>query len=384
MVILAIETSCDETAAAVLKDGAILSNIVFSQEKIHAKFGGIVPEVAARKHIEVIIPIIEKALKTAHIKKQEIDAIAVTTGPGLITSLMVGVDTAKSLAFVLKKPLIAVNHLEGHIYANFVSKISGFEFQVSKQIQNPKPKIQNYQTVYKLQVASDKFFPLLSLIVSGGHTELVYMPRHLKYKLIGETRDDAAGECFDKVAKLLNIGYPGGPVVSRLAESGNAKAYNFPRPMIDSGDFDFSFAGLKTDVLRLVKKHWNDSRKAVDKDSNALAAVTPLFSPSDLCNICASFQAAVCDVLISKTIAAAKKYKPKTIALAGGVAANKFLRKKMAQEIKKQIPNTKYLKPSSKYCSDNAAMIAVVAYFKARAKKFTTWQKIKIDANEKI
>ncbi|MEW6408170.1 MAG: tRNA (adenosine(37)-N6)-threonylcarbamoyltransferase complex dimerization subunit type 1 TsaB, partial [Patescibacteria group bacterium] len=362
MVILAIETSCDETSAAVLKDRAILSNIVFSQSRIHAKFGGIVPEVAARKHIEIIIPVISQALLRAKIKKQEIDAIAVTCGPGLITSLMIGIDTAKSLAFVLKKPLIAVNHLEGHIYANFI----GNKSNTCKGVGNDKLSEAKFVINNEIRFAHfvTPIFPLLSLIASGGHTELVYMPRHLKYKLIGETRDDAVGECFDKVAKLLNIGYPGGPVISRLAEKGNLLAYNFPRPMINSGDFDFSFSGLKTDVLRLVKNRMQQNGDSYHKVTVTFGNSHQLFSSRDLCNICASFQAAVCDVLISKTIAAAKKYKPKTIALAGGVAANKFLRKKMAQEIKKQIPNTKYLIPSPKYCCDNAAMIAVAAYFK--------------------
>lgn len=383
MIILAIETSCDETAAAVLKDGEILSNIVFSQEKIHSQFGGIVPEFAARAHVEVIIPIIKRALQKAKIKKEEIDTIAVTYGPGLIISLMIGIDTAKSLAFALKKPLIAVNHLEGHVYANFIGV--NFKFRNS-----------NSEFISNFEFQNSKLFPLLCLIVSGGHTELVYMTRHLKYKLIGETRDDAAGECFDKVAKLLGLGYPGGPIISKFAKNGNPQTFNFSRPMIDSGDFDFSFSGLKTDVLRLVRRwHSEESRGAgrqriPRQKRGSFAPITigakdnTLFSFRELADICASFQAAVCDVLVFKTLAAAKKFRVKTIALAGGVAANKFLREKMAQEIKNKIPNIRYLIPDTKYCGDNAAMIAVCAYFKFKANKKSTWKKIQIDPNAKL
>jgi N6-L-threonylcarbamoyladenine synthase len=360
VIILAIETSCDETAAAVLKDRMILSNIVFSQEKIHAKFGGIVPEVAARAHIETIIPVIETALLKAKIKKENLDAIALTCGPGLITSLMIGVDTAKTLAFVLNKPLVAVNHLEAHIYANWLAPVGKFP-------------ISNFQ------------FPILCLIVSGGHTELVLMKKHLDYKLIGETRDDAAGEAFDKVAKLLNIGYPGGPVISRFAEKGNPRAYNFPRPMIDSPDFDFSFSGLKTDVLRLVIKKVQSSKLKAQNQNSKLKTFSKIsFPPHNICDVAASFQAAVCDVLVFKTLAAAKKYKVKTIALAGGVAANKFLRQKMKREIKTHLPNALYLIPNTSYCTDNAAMIGFVGWLKAKRKMFCSWRKIKVKANWKI
>lgn len=335
MLILGIETSCDETAAAVLQDGKILSSFVFSQDKIHAQFGGIVPEVAARKHIEIIIPAIKEVLDNAKLSLNRIDLIAVTSGPGLITSLMVGVDTAKTLTFVLKKHLVAINHLEGHIYANWLPTE---EFPIL-----------------------DFQFPILCLIVSGGHTELVLMRDHGKYKVVGSTRDDAAGEAFDKVAKLLNIGYPGGPAISKLADFGNSKAYFFPRPMISEPNFDFSFSGLKTDILRLVQKKKNK------------------FSDQEIKNICASFQAAVIDVLISKTIKAAKYHKTKTIFLAGGVAANKLLRKRLAKEIKKELPKIQFHFPDLKFCADNAAMVALAGFYHAQRKDFVGWDKIKVD-----
>ena len=323
-----------------MRSRKILSNFVFSQDKIHAQFGGIVPEVAARKHIETIIPAIDYVFKNAKLSLNQIDLIAVTSGPGLITSLMVGVDTAKTLAFVIKKPLAAINHLEGHIYSNWLS-IDKFP-------------ISNFQ------------FPILCLIVSGGHTELVLMHNHGKYKVIGQTRDDAAGEAFDKVAKLLNIGYPGGPVISKLANLGNSKAYSFPRPMIAEPNFDFSFSGLKTDVLRLIKKKGGK------------------FSGQEIKNICASFQAAVVDVLVLKTIKAAKFYHAKTVLLAGGVAANRLLRKKMADTIKKEIPQIKFHFPDPKFCTDNAAMIALAGFYHAQQKNLIRWDKVKVDPNLRL
>lgn len=345
MLILAIETSCDETAAAVLRDKKILSNVVSSQIKIHAKYGGVVPEAAARAHTEVIMPVIEKALSFARVKKEQIDLLSVTFGPGLITSLMIGVDTAKTLAFVMNKPLLAVNHLEGHIYANFALPVSNLQF------------------------------PLLCLIVSGGHTELVLMPKHLKYKVIGETRDDAAGEAFDKVAKLLNLGYPGGPIISRLADLGNSKAFAFPRPMIQSLDFDFSFSGLKTDVLRLVRRRHLETSRRQKKD---------IFKKQELQDIAASFQAAVVDVLVFKTAEAAKKFKVKTVAISGGVAANRCLRQKIQKMIKKELPSARLLLPPPNLCSDNAAMIGLCAFYKARAGIKTAWDKIRVEENARL
>lgn len=347
MRILGIESSCDETAASVVEavvrnskivQLAALSNVVASQVKIHAKTGGVVPEVAARQHVEAIIPVVQQALREAEPRKEKreqsrmIDAIAVTRGPGLITSLRVGVDTARTLASVWKKPLVAVNHLEGHIYANWLA--------TSKPIQ----------------------FPVLALIVSGGHTELVLMRRHLDYRIIGATRDDAAGEAFDKVAKILRLGYPGGPAVSKCAARGNPQAVAFPRPMIDSQDFDFSFAGLKTAVLYYCRD---------------FKPQTSHLKP----DVCASFEQAVVDVLVAKTIRAAKKYKVKTVLVGGGVAANRRLRDELGRAVRDTLPTTYYLLPAAEYTGDNAAMIAAAGAFRAAAKDFTLWQEIEADPN---
>ena len=339
MIILAIETSCDETSAALLKNGKqILSNLVASQEKLHAQYGGIVPEVAAREHIKIILPIINETLKRAKISLKDIDYLAVTVGPGLISSLMIGVDTAKTFAFILKKTLIAINHLEGHIYSNWLNK-----------------KLNNKH-----------LFPLLCLIVSGGHTQLVLMKNHGEYKIIGETRDDAAGEAFDKVAKILKIGYPGGPIIEKLAKQGNVKTFDLPRPMIKQKNFDFSFSGLKTAVIDVIR-------------SQKLKVLSRKF----IQNMSASFQQAVIDVLVEKTIRAAKKYQVKTIMIGGGVAANKSLRKTFKRRIKKELPQTRYSFPQKEYCSDNAAMIAQAAYF-LKEKRKVSWQKIKTDPNLRL
>lgn len=388
MRILGIETSCDETAAAVVeaKNGrfSVLSNVVASQVKIHAKTGGVVPEVAAREHIRKIIPVLERALNAPPLRGgsrllvagSKIDAIAVTTGPGLATSLMVGVEVARTLAYLWKKPVVAVNHLAGHIYANWLNA-NGCKSQCEW-----------------LQIK----FPVLALIVSGGHTELVLMRGHLKFKIIGSTRDDAAGECFDKVAKMLNLGYPGGPAVAAMAEKFKIsnqlinKLTNqppiFPRPMIDSPDFDFSFSGLKTAVLYYLK--------SINQPINKLTRSA----------ICYEFQQAVVDVLVAKTIRAAKKYKVKTILLGGGVAANKQLREWLSRSIKNELPITNYHLPPMEYTTDNAAMIAAAGYFMARKKQFipleasrqrrlprqwrgpltgfTPWQKLDVNPNWEI
>jgi len=336
MLILAIETSCDETSIAILKDGKkLLSNIVYSQEKMHTEYGGIVPEVAARKHIETIIPTLDKALNKAKVKLKDIDYIAITNGPGLITSLMIGIDTAKSLSFALKIPIIPIHHTESHIYSNFIEE------------DNIK-------------------FPALALVVSGGHTNLILIKDHGKYEEIGSTRDDAAGEAFDKVAKLLNIGYPGGPVISNKADLGNSRAYSLPRPMINSNNFDFSFSGLKTEVLYLVQKKHNK------------------FSPQEINNICASFQMAVIDVLVSKTIKAATKYSIKSVLLAGGVSANKLLRRKLKSAVNQKLNNINFYYPDLKYCTDNATMVAQAAYFHVLRKNYTTWDKVMVDPNLKL
>lgn len=323
MIILAIETSCDETAIAITKNSRILASTVSSQIKTHAMFGGVVPEVAARMHLEIIVPLIKETIKKAKVKPNQLNAIAVTQGPGLLPSLMIGVDTAKSLAYAWDKPLIAVNHMEGHLYSGI------WELKGKKTI-----------------------FPLLALIVSGGHTEIVLMKDHGKYQIVGETLDDAAGEAFDKVGKLLDLPYPGGPEISRLSHLGNSKAYQFAKPLLNKPNFDFSFSGLKTDVLRFIKKR---KRK---------------LSLQEKRNIAASFQRTVTEVLITKFIRAAKKYRPKSMILAGGVSANPLLRKTFLKEIKNKFKKSHVVIPELELCTDNAVMIALSAEQKYKRKEF--------------
>ncbi len=317
--IMGIETSCDETAAAIVEDGKkIISNIVASQISIHQKYGGVVPEIASRKHIEYIIPVIEKALSTPGKKLGDLSGIAVTYGPGLVGSLLVGLSVAKAIAYTQNIPLIGVNHLEAHIYANFLEH---------KKIEPP----------------------FICLIVSGGHTSLVYIKDFREYKFLGQTKDDAAGEAFDKIAKILNLGYPGGPIIEKLAKKGNPLAINFPRPLLNNESYDFSFSGLKTAVIYYIKK---------TKEENKIVQVK---------DILASFQQAVIDVLVEKTIRAALEFDTKKIVLAGGVAANDLLRrsiKKRANSLK-----LKVFYPSFSLCTDNAAMVASVGYYKLRENK---------------
>lgn len=348
MKILGIETSCDETAASVVEGRGdkinVLSNVVSSQIEIHKKYGGVVPEVAAREHVLNILPVVNEALEKAGFKntaRKKPDAVAVTIGPGLITSLIVGIETAKDLSYVWNVPIIGVNHVEGHIYANFINPLTSFN------------------------KGGKKIFPALILTVSGGHTMLVLMKGHGKLKTIGDTRDDAAGEAFDKAAAMLGIGYPGGPVISAEAKKLQATNYklqaNLPRPMLNSSDFNFSFSGLKTALLYELKKDKQWKQRVPE--------------------YCYEFQQAVIDVLIHKTIKAAEKHKVTTIMLAGGVSANSELRNQMEEKIKNSLPQVNYLQPDLKYTTDNAAMVAAAGYFKALRKKFTPWQKIKVDCN---
>ncbi|MEI6288175.1 MAG: tRNA (adenosine(37)-N6)-threonylcarbamoyltransferase complex transferase subunit TsaD [bacterium] len=344
MIILAIETSCDETSASVLKAGSkkleLLSNVVSSQINIHAVYGGVVPEVAARQHVHNILPVIDEALKTAKIKPAKIDLLAVVPGPGLITSLMVGVETAKSLSFAWQKPLLEVNHMYGHIAGNFLQPI---------------------------------VFPAICLVVSGGHTEIVHLKNYQTYKKIGQTVDDASGEAYDKVAKLLNLGYPGGPKVSAEADKftllskegvgGGLPRIKLPRPMLNSGDFNFSFSGLKTAVLYATQK----------MTKKELLERTP--------EICFEFQEATIEVLTKKTLTAAKQFKAKTILMAGGVAANKRLREQLREM--SEANGFAFSVPEFKLCTDNAAMIAIASYYLSQNKKtpLDNWQKIKVDPN---
>lgn len=357
MKILAIETSCDDTSVAIVENGNhVLSSVVSSQTEIHTKFGGVVPEVAAREHVKNMIPVLEKALTKAKTKTEEIETIAVTAGPGLIGSLIVGVNTARTLALLYNKPLVAIHHIEGHIYANWL-----------------EDNLEGGQ--------SPPEFPLVCLTVSGGHSNIIYMKSHLNYRIIGETHDDSAGEAFDKVAKMLSLGYPGGPIISKSAIKGNKNKFNFPRvdltPMPQRNEhgfmekpeesLDFSFSGLKTAVLREVKRLENN---------NAL-------TKANISDVSASFQACANEILVRNTIRGAKKYQVKTILLSGGVAANKQLREMLTKSVL-ELKDTNFFYPEFKYCTDNAAMIGVAAYYHAKKNDFTEPKTLTPDSGLKL
>jgi N6-L-threonylcarbamoyladenine synthase len=360
MIILGIETSCDETSVAIIeaKRGkfSVRSNIVSSQIETHAKYGGVVPEVAARKHAENFMGVFDLALEEAKVKEKEIDLLACVKGPGLITSLLVGLASARTIAWALGKPFIPVNHLKAHIYANFL-----------------------------LTPPLIRFFPALCLVVSGGHTELVLMRGIERFKKIGETKDDAAGECFDKVAKMLGLPYPGGPKVAQLASMGNPQAHTFPRPMLTQDNFDFSFAGLKTSVLYFLR----DLNMTGPRRS--LCALRSLSEGGEkerkfMTDICASVQQAILDCLIGKTLRAVKAYHVKTVLLAGGVAANIALRQQLQERIRAEFPDVLFIKPLLSYCTDNAAMVAAAGYFQyvtSKKKRIfeKTWRTAKADPN---
>jgi len=434
--ILAIETSCDETSAAVIgvenSSPVILSNVVSSQIDLHAKTGGVVPEVASRAHVEAMIPVIEEAIEKSKIKDQKskkskdslfkgITHIAVTAGPGLIGSLLVGFNTAKALAYALDIPIVPINHIEGHIYSalaqNRITKIQDTLLRQSyggqakyKQISN-KLQIQNSKSI--TCNPSPITFPVLALTVSGGHTSLTLMLNHGKYQSVGATIDDAAGEAFDKVAKLLDLGYPGGPAVSKNAElyrnriinSRQLKTNNtsnaqflifkekkknqyesvkkvsalptcgsraipnikFPRPLLNSPNFDFSFSGLKTAVLYAIQKLTADNYQLTIYDKQ---------------KICYEFEEAVIDVLSEKTLRAVKELKPKAVILAGGVSANKRLRDFLGNKLKEEA--NKLLMPPLDLCGDNAAMIGLAAYYHVIRGNISSWDKIKVDSNLKL
>lgn len=319
IIILGIETSCDETSAAVMRDGTLLSNIISSQT-VHQQYGGVVPELASRAHQKMIVMIVEEAMNTAKISKKEISAVAAAVGPGLMGSLLVGVNFGKAFAYGLEIPFIPVNHMEAHIYSNF--------------IEEPSPQ-----------------FPFLNLTVSGGHTQLVLVRNDFEYEVIGETRDDAAGEAFDKVAKMLNLPYPGGPQIDYHAKLGNPNALQFAKPYLDEKNFDFSFSGIKTSVLYYLRDN-------ALRDSSGKTNI-----PKELLNdICASFQRSVVEALVQKTIATANKFHVRDIAIAGGVSANSALRQAMQFAAEQNGLNV--FIPKLEYCTDNGAMIAQVGYRK--------------------
>jgi N6-L-threonylcarbamoyladenine synthase len=316
-IILAIESSCDETAAAVVVDGRkVLSSVVNSQINIHKKFGGVVPELASRKHIETICFVVDEALDSANKSLDDITAVAVTKGPGLIGSLLVGISYAKAVAYSKNIPLIGVNHLKGHIFSAML------EYNIA--------------------------YPFISLLVSGGHTELYYVKSHNDFKLLGRTRDDAAGEAFDKASKLLGLGYPGGVVIDRLSETGDEKFHKFPRAVISKDSFDFSFSGLKTSFR------------------NYLISKSDEFVKENINHIAASFQEAIVDVLLLKAFGAVRKHKAKRLVISGGVAANSRLRERFFDEGKAD--KTDIYIPDKALCTDNAAMIGVAGYFELKNK----------------
>lgn len=313
ILILGIETSCDETSASVVKNGRqVLSNVISSQVALHQKYGGVVPEIASRKHVELIMPVIHQSLEEAGIKIEQVDAIGVTYGPGLVGALLVGLSAAKALAFALDKPLIGVHHIEGHIAANYIEH----------SLLEP---------------------PFVCLVASGGHSHIVYVQDYDKFEIMGKTRDDAAGEAFDKVARAVGLGYPGGPIIDKTAKLGNSKAIDFPRVHFGDQSLDFSFSGLKTAVLNYI---------------NSMEQKGEKYSVED---VCASFQAAVVDVLTDNLISAARIKGVKKVALAGGVAANSLLRSELVEKAKGLGLEVFYPKPV--LCTDNAAMIACAAYY---------------------
>lgn len=322
-IILGIETSCDETSVAVMRGGTLHSNIISSQI-VHQQYGGVVPELASRAHQKLIVPVVNEALAKAEVRKEELSAIAVAAGPGLMGSLLVGVNFGKAFAYGLGIPFIAVNHMEAHIYSNF--------------IEDPTPS-----------------FPFLNLTVSGGHTQLVLVKDEFEYMIVGETMDDAAGEAFDKVAKMLKLEYPGGPQIDAFAKKGNPDAIKFPRPYATEDDLNFSFSGIKTSVLYYLRDH-----KLRDT----------AIPENQLADICASFQSSVVDVLVSKTMLAAKKYRVKDVAVAGGVSANSQLRDQMKQEAERN--GFHFFIPKLEYCTDNGAMIAEVGYRKFQRQMFSS------------
>lgn len=335
MRVLGIETSCDDTAIGMVNyvggKFTIETQVAASQILIHRKYGGVVPEVAAREHAITILPTIKAAFKSASVGWKDVDVIAVTGGPGLNTALLVGVETARTLSYVLKKPLVRVNHIEGHICSAWAA---------NKPIR----------------------FPAVALIVSGGHTELIEVKKFGVYRLLGKTVDDAVGEAFDKTAKILGLPYPGGPEISRLAENGDELAYAFPRSFMKPDNLEFSYSGLKTSVLYAVR----DTKHVTNKIKE---------------NMAASFQVAALEPLVVKTMWAAKKIHAKTVILGGGVAANKLLRKKLALMVRHKLPGIVYREPVLSLCTDNGVMIAIAGAFQATAGRFTSWKKVTADPN---
>lgn len=333
--VLGIETSCDETAASVVEDGRVLlSNVVASSMDLHVQYGGVVPEIAARSHIEAIMPVIEQALSDAHCTWDDIDAIAVTYGAGLGGSLLIGVLTARTLAIAKNKPLYAINHVEGHLYANFLTETS---------------------LPYTLPAAAPEF-PVLGLIVSGGHSQLVYFRSHFDYTLLGQTNDDAIGEAFDKVAKILGLPYPGGPSVSKKALEGDPFKFKLPKAKMPN-KYDFSFSGLKTAVLRLAQEQIGEDFTFPS------TGITARLTEEQKADIAASFQRVAIETVVDKTILAFEEFQPKTVIIGGGVASSPELRRQLAERLSK-LTETPPAYTDPKLCTDNGAMIAALGCYK--------------------
>ncbi|MCA9876884.1 MAG: tRNA (adenosine(37)-N6)-threonylcarbamoyltransferase complex transferase subunit TsaD [Thermomicrobiales bacterium] len=353
MIVLGIETSCDETSAAIVADGRrVFSSVVSSQFDLHRSHGGVVPELAARGHVTAIVPVVQQAIAEAAIEREDIDAIAVTQGPGLAGSLVVGVNAAKAMAYAMRRPLVAINHLEAHIYANWLA-LPGEDL--------PEPR-----------------FPVLCLLVSGGHTELILMQRHGVFQHLGRTLDDAAGEAFDKGARLLGLGFPGGPAVQRSATAGRADAFDLPRAWLP-GTHDFSFSGLKTALLRLSEP----LRLPDDEAGASLVPGTPFrehrpprfAADAPIADLAASFQAAIVEPLAVKTAEAARETGAQTVVLAGGVAANSALRARLQHEVAERAgPDVALAFPALTFCTDNAAMVAGAAAWVIRRGSQSGWE----------
>lgn len=338
VLVLGIETSCDETSAAVLCDGKLLSNVI-SLQVFHEKYGGVVPELASRAHQKLIVPVVDEALQRASVEKSRLDGVAATYGPGLVGSLLVGLNFGKALAFGLGKPFVGVNHMEAHIFSNFLPDGSALQKDGVTSIVRGEHSVPE--------------FPFLCLVVSGGHTQLVLVKRAFEYVMLGDTKDDAAGEAFDKVAKMLGIGYPGGPLIDKYARGGNRNFVKFPRPYLEKGSLEFSFSGLKTSVLYYLKGRGLYPSPQSSTMNHQL-----------LSDLCASFQAAVVDVLVDKTFLAAARHAVRDVAVAGGVAANSELRARLKTGCDRR--GLLLHIPPMEFCTDNGAMIAMVGWMKLR------------------
>ena len=345
MTILALETSCDETSAAVVREGRVLSSIVSSQVKLHAEYGGVVPELAAREHLKNLLPVARTALREAGVQPHHLDAVAATQGPGLPTALLVGLKAAQAVAFALRKPFVGIHHHEAHLYSAWIVATAS-PAAVSLAPQSGERvaggRVRGSETTTRFTADFSAFQPNVSLIVSGGHTLLVLVESELKHRVLGSTMDDAAGECFDKTGKLMGLVYPAGPEIDRLAEQGNAKAFDFPRPLLHDASDDFSFSGLKTSVRYFLRDHTkllDDAQKVRD--------------------LCASIQAAIVEVLVTKTIRAAKRNRVRCVTASGGVTCNRALRRDLENACKREGFTLRLAE--KELCTDNAAMIGILA-----------------------